>query len=181
MEDVAKNTPKTRVETRENSMAASPLRACVASTNPVKVGAVQQALAACFPDRAVEVEGCSVPSGVADQPMSDDETKRGAMNRFPVCGERAARARHVRRRARSIPSSHPVSVMWAEASSFSILLSLSSRPGSAGRARGAKERGGNFDLFAGACACSAARDSLVLPGHRRSVTRCDSRRAGRGA
>ena len=60
------------------------LRACVASTNPVKVGAVQQALAACFPDRAVEVEGCSVPSGVADQPMSDAETKRGAMNRFPV-------------------------------------------------------------------------------------------------
>ena len=61
------------------------LRACIASTNPVKIGAVQQALAACFPDRVVEAEGCNVPSGVADQPMSDDETKRGAMNRFPVC------------------------------------------------------------------------------------------------
>ncbi len=97
----------------ENSpiMAAPPLRVCVASTNPVKVGAVQQALAECFPDRAVEVEGCSVPSGVEDQPMSDEETKRGAMNRFPVCGERAlstARAVH-------LPSSHPLSVMWAQA------------------------------------------------------------------
>ena len=42
-------------------------------------------------------------------------------------------------------------------------------PGSADRARGAKERGGNFDLFAGACVCSAACDSLDAPGHRRSV------------
>ncbi len=58
------------------------LRACVASTNPVKVGAVQLALAACFPDRTVEVEGRDVPSGVADQPMGDEETKRGAMNRL---------------------------------------------------------------------------------------------------
>jgi hypothetical protein len=60
------------------------LRACVASTNPVKVGAVQLALVACFPDRAVEVEGRDVPSGVADQPMGDEETKRGAMNRLPA-------------------------------------------------------------------------------------------------
>jgi hypothetical protein len=60
------------------------LRACVASTNPVKVGAVQKALVACFPDRAVEVEGRDVPSGVADQPMGDEETRRGAMNRLPA-------------------------------------------------------------------------------------------------
>jgi non-canonical (house-cleaning) NTP pyrophosphatase len=67
-------------------MAARTLRACVASTNPVKVGAVQLALVACFPDRAVEVEGRDVPSLVADQPMGDEETKRGAMNRFQVSG-----------------------------------------------------------------------------------------------
>ena len=35
----------------------------------------------CFPDRTIEVEGCSVPSGVSDQPFSDSETKLGAMNR----------------------------------------------------------------------------------------------------
>ena len=57
------------------------LRASVASTNPVKVNSVHKALAECFPGRRIEVHGCNVASGVPDQPMSDQETKQGAMNR----------------------------------------------------------------------------------------------------
>ena len=57
------------------------LRASVASTNPVKVNSVHKALAECFQGRTIEVQGCNVASGVPDQPMSDQETKQGAMNR----------------------------------------------------------------------------------------------------
>ena len=42
-----------------------------------------------FPDREFSVDGVDAPSGVSDQPMSDDETYRGAMNR-----RAAARAAH---------------------------------------------------------------------------------------
>ncbi|MCL4159787.1 UNVERIFIED_CONTAM: hypothetical protein GTU68_012718, partial [Idotea baltica] len=34
-----------------------------------------------FPDLSFEVAGISVPSGVSDQPMSDQETLQGALNR----------------------------------------------------------------------------------------------------
>ncbi len=53
----------------------------VASKNPVKIRAVEHGLAAIFPDRKLDVVGYSVPSDVADQPMSDAETKQGAINR----------------------------------------------------------------------------------------------------
>lgn len=53
----------------------------VASRNPVKVDATRQAFAARFPDQALEIEGISVPSEVSDQPMSEEETLSGAMNR----------------------------------------------------------------------------------------------------
>ncbi len=53
----------------------------VASKNPAKLQAVQDAFARVFPDEQFEIEGVSVDSGVSDQPMSDDETFRGAANR----------------------------------------------------------------------------------------------------
>ncbi len=34
-----------------------------------------------FPDRSCVVRGIAVPSGVAEQPLSDEETRRGAENR----------------------------------------------------------------------------------------------------
>lgn len=53
----------------------------VASANPAKIKAVASAFAELFPDQTSDVQGIAVPSGVADQPMSSDETLLGAMNR----------------------------------------------------------------------------------------------------
>ncbi|MFC6999938.1 inosine/xanthosine triphosphatase [Rufibacter roseus] len=53
----------------------------VASTNPVKVKAALAGLQRMFPDEIFEAEPISVPSGVADQPMTDEETLQGAYNR----------------------------------------------------------------------------------------------------
>jgi inosine/xanthosine triphosphatase len=53
----------------------------VASTNPVKVRAALAGLQRMFPGQAFLAEGISVPSGVADQPLSDQETLQGALNR----------------------------------------------------------------------------------------------------
>jgi inosine/xanthosine triphosphatase len=53
----------------------------VASANPAKINAVASAFAEVFPDETLDVQGIAVASGVADQPMSSDETLLGAMNR----------------------------------------------------------------------------------------------------
>jgi len=53
----------------------------VASTNPVKLEAARQGFAAVFANEEVEVQSVNVPSGVADQPISDDEALQGANNR----------------------------------------------------------------------------------------------------
>uniref|UniRef100_A0A7S0U0M5 inosine/xanthosine triphosphatase n=1 Tax=Hemiselmis andersenii TaxID=464988 RepID=A0A7S0U0M5_HEMAN len=57
------------------------LSACVASTNPVKVNAAKASLSQCFPSKETTVVGQKVPSGVPAQPMSDAETRQGALNR----------------------------------------------------------------------------------------------------
>ena len=56
-------------------------RIVVASENPVKRRAVEQAFAALFPEARSDVVSVSVDSGVADQPVGDAETRRGAENR----------------------------------------------------------------------------------------------------
>ncbi|QSH39366.1 inosine/xanthosine triphosphatase [Candidatus Kaiserbacteria bacterium] len=53
----------------------------VASKNPVKVHAVEQAFGKMFKGEDFEIVGVSVPSDVPDQPMSDEETYTGALNR----------------------------------------------------------------------------------------------------
>lgn len=53
----------------------------VASTNPVKIEAARLGFARMFPQQDFTYEGLSVPSGVSDQPMSSDETLRGATQR----------------------------------------------------------------------------------------------------
>ncbi len=53
----------------------------VASKNPVKIAAVQTAFEKVFPNETFTFQGESAPSGVADQPMTDLETKQGAINR----------------------------------------------------------------------------------------------------
>jgi inosine/xanthosine triphosphatase len=53
----------------------------VASTNPVKVQAAINGFRRLFPDVELEVSTVSVASNVSHQPMSDEETLRGALNR----------------------------------------------------------------------------------------------------
>jgi len=53
----------------------------VASNNPVKVNSARQAFEQMFPETQHEVKGSEAPSGVADQPVGNDEIIRGARNR----------------------------------------------------------------------------------------------------
>ena len=53
----------------------------IASKNPVKINATKKAFEEVFNDR-FEFEGVSVDSSVSDQPMSNDETLKGATNRL---------------------------------------------------------------------------------------------------
>jgi inosine/xanthosine triphosphatase len=53
----------------------------IASKNPVKINATKKAFKEVFSDR-FEFKGVSVDSLVSDQPMSNDETLKGATNRL---------------------------------------------------------------------------------------------------
>lgn len=53
----------------------------IASKNPVKIQATVKGFQAMFPEEQIAVAAVSVPSGVSDQPMSDEETFEGARNR----------------------------------------------------------------------------------------------------
>lgn len=57
----------------------------VGSKNPVKVGAVREVIARIWPN--ARVDAVSVPSGVSDQPLGDDETIRGALARASTARE----------------------------------------------------------------------------------------------
>lgn len=62
----------------------------IASLNPIKIGAVEDAFAMLMPQLGSRFEGISVPSGVPEQPISDEETWQGAHNRA-----QAAAAKHL--------------------------------------------------------------------------------------
>lgn len=53
----------------------------VASKNPVKLSATLSGFQRMFPSETFEIQGVDAQSGVSDQPLSDDETLRGAQNR----------------------------------------------------------------------------------------------------
>jgi inosine/xanthosine triphosphatase len=53
----------------------------IASKNPVKIQAVKNGFEKMFPSQEFEFISVSVPSNVADQPFSNDETFFGAQNR----------------------------------------------------------------------------------------------------
>ncbi|MBE3728692.1 inosine/xanthosine triphosphatase [Vibrio parahaemolyticus] len=59
----------------------APKKVVIASLNPAKINAVKSAFQSAFPQQAFEFVGISVPSEVADQPMTNEETHRGAVNR----------------------------------------------------------------------------------------------------
>lgn len=58
----------------------------IGSTNPVKVQAVKNALN----DEKVHIVSCSASSKVRPQPLSDEETLQGAINRAKDCLEKTA-------------------------------------------------------------------------------------------
>lgn len=57
------------------------MKIVVASTNPVKIKATEIGFTKMFAGESFEIEGVSVPSGVADKPVSEQETLFGATNR----------------------------------------------------------------------------------------------------
>ena len=57
----------------------------VASRNPVKITAAQRALSQWFAQHHVVAQGMNIDSGVSDQPMSESETRLGAVNRVKRC------------------------------------------------------------------------------------------------
>ncbi len=63
------------------------LKIIVASTNPVKINAAQLGFASMFPHEEFEVQGVSAQSGVSDQPVGDEETLAGAVNRVTAARE----------------------------------------------------------------------------------------------
>lgn len=64
----------------------------VASTNPVKINTTEIGFAKMFPEMRFEVEGVSVESGVSDQPMTEEETLKGAKNRAENASKKQPKA-----------------------------------------------------------------------------------------
>jgi inosine/xanthosine triphosphatase len=57
------------------------MKVVVASKSPVKEAAVKRGFSLVFPDVIHEFECVKASSGISDQPMSDDETRSGALGR----------------------------------------------------------------------------------------------------
>jgi inosine/xanthosine triphosphatase len=57
------------------------MKVVIASHNPAKIRAVNEAFALQFPGERIDFVPASVKSGVSDQPLSDKETRHGARNR----------------------------------------------------------------------------------------------------
>lgn len=68
-------------------MENKPCLVVVASQNPVKLQAVRKGFERMFPAQRFELQGVSAPSGVDDQPASNAETLRGAMNRAQAASQ----------------------------------------------------------------------------------------------
>ena len=65
------------------------MKIIVGSKNPVKVNAASNALGKVlgekYPGVTIEVSGTDAPSLVSDQPMTETETREGALNRVKAC------------------------------------------------------------------------------------------------
>ena len=73
-----------------NNLGSTVIRVYVGSTNPVKVNAARQAFSQVFPNHIIHCEEMHAPSGVANQPMTEAETRLGAQNRVRYCFESSA-------------------------------------------------------------------------------------------
>lgn len=63
------------------------MKIVVGSKNKVKILAVENTMKRIYPDQEIVLEGISVPSGISDQPMSDEEAIIGAKNRAKLALE----------------------------------------------------------------------------------------------
>ena len=61
------------------------IKIVVGSKNPVKISAAQSAIRDALSLKEVECIGINAPSSVAEQPMTSEETKLGAVNRIQYC------------------------------------------------------------------------------------------------
>ena len=66
-------------------MSNYPLKIVVGSLNPVKINAAKQSIKQCFELSSVACEAVEAPSGVAEQPMTNTDTRLGAVNRVKYC------------------------------------------------------------------------------------------------
>ena len=57
------------------------MQVVIASHNPAKIRAVKDAFSGQFPGKTIDFLAVGVESAVSDQPLSDEETRRGARNR----------------------------------------------------------------------------------------------------
>ncbi len=64
-----------------NSVDRTMKKVIIASKNPVKIDCVKETMDVVFDKEKLEYKGISVPSDVADQPISEEETLAGALNR----------------------------------------------------------------------------------------------------
>ena len=61
------------------------IKIVVGSKNPIKISAAQNAICDILYLKEVECVGIDAPSSVAEQPMTAEETKLGAVNRIHYC------------------------------------------------------------------------------------------------
>jgi inosine/xanthosine triphosphatase len=64
----------------------------IASKNPVKIQATLNGFQRMFPTETYQIEMVSVPSGVSEQPASNQETLQGALNRARAAADMVTRA-----------------------------------------------------------------------------------------
>ncbi len=64
----------------------------IASRNPVKGQAVQRGFQRFFPHETLSLTSVNIPSGVSEQPVGDEETRTGAINRITAAQKQYPRA-----------------------------------------------------------------------------------------
>jgi inosine/xanthosine triphosphatase len=65
------------------------IKVVVGSKNPVKISAAKTAICEMFALNDVECVGINAPSGVPEQPMTNEDTQLGAINRVKYCQQHA--------------------------------------------------------------------------------------------
>lgn len=65
------------------------IKVIIGSKNPVKVNAAANAMTLLFPEYQIQTFGMDAPSGVPSQPMTDSDTRQGAVNRVNYCQQHA--------------------------------------------------------------------------------------------